>query len=86
MDLLFKRYASPFILLDNLIATNSLTLFIIDMLDIVNEEKLLEYFMHKVFDKSWNDFIDEVKPKETKKIDVGATLIKSKNMLKNFTP
>ena len=55
MDLLFKRYASPFILLDNLIATNSLTLFIIDMLDIVNEEKLLEYFMHKVFDKSWND-------------------------------
>lgn len=86
MDLLFKRYASPFILLDNLIATNSLTQFIIDMLDIVNEEKLLEYFMHKVFDKSWNDFIDEVKPKETKKIDVGATLIKSKNMLKNFTP
>ena len=86
MDLLFRRYASPFILLDNLIATNSLTLFIIDMLDIVNEEKLLEYFMHKVFDKSWNDFIDEVKPKETKKIDVGATLIKSKNMLKNFTP
>ena len=86
MDLLFRRYASPFILLDNLIATNSLTQFIIDMLDIVNEEKLLEYFMHKVFDKSWNDFIDEVKPKETKKIDVGATLIKSKNMLKNFTP
>ena len=86
MDLLFKRYASPFILLDNLIATNSLTLFIIDMLDIVNEEKLLEYFMHKVFDKSWNDFIEEVKPKKTEKIDVGATLIKSKNMLKNFTP
>ena len=86
MDLLFKRYASPFILLDNLIATNSLTQFIIEMWETVNEEKLWDYFVHKVFDKSWNEFIEEVKPKKTEKIDVGATLIKSKNMLENFTP
>ena len=86
MDLLFKRYASPFILLDNLISTSSLTSFIVEMWETVNEEKLWDYFMHKVFDKSWNEFVDDVKPKKTKMIDVGATLIKSKNMLKNFTP
>ena len=91
MDLLFNRYASPFLLMDNFILSNSLSNFIDDFISFINEEKeektKWEYFLHKVFDKSWNDFMNEFnEPEETETIDLGATLIKSKNMLNNFTP
>ena len=91
MDLLFSRYASPFVLLDNLILTNSLSDFIDDMFKFINEEKeektQWEFFLNKVYDKTWKEFIDEINiSNEEKEIDLGATLKKSKNMLKNFTP
>lgn len=91
MDLLFKRYASPFILLDNLILIGSSSSFIDDLIDFINEEKeeqvQWEFFLHKVFDKSWKEFCDEVsQPIVNKEIDLGATVKKSKDMLNNFTP
>ena len=91
MDLLFSRYASPFVLLDNLILTNSTSDFIYDMFKFINEEKeertQWEFFLHKVYDKSWKEFIDEIHiSNKQKEVDLGATLNKSKNMLKNFTP
>ena len=91
MDLLFSRYASPFVLLDNLILTSSLSDFIDDMFRLINEERKektqWEFFLHKVYDKTWKEFIDEINiSNEEKEIDLGATLKKSKNMLKNFTP
>ena len=65
MDLLFVRYASPFVLLDGLIMTNSLNSFVDDFFD----------------------FVKEIEQSENQKpIDLGATLVKSKNMLSNFTP
>ena len=39
MDLLFSRYASPFVLLDNLILTNSTSDFIDDMFKFIIDEK-----------------------------------------------
>lgn len=91
MDLLFKRYASPFVLLDNLIFTNSTSDFISNLIKTINEEQekkeLWDFFLHKVYDKSWKEFVDEINiSKEQKEVDLGATLTKSKNMLKNFTP
>ena len=91
MDLLLKRYASPFVLLDNLIFTNSTSDFISDLIKTINEEQekkeLWDFFLHKVYDKSWKEFVDEINiSKEQKEVDLGATLTKSKNMLKNFTP
>lgn len=87
MDLLFKRYASPFILLDNLIATNSLSDFIDDFSKFISEETQWEFFLHKVYDKSWKEFVDELNvSNDTQQIDLGATIVKSKNMLNNFTP
>lgn len=87
MDLLFKRYASPFILLDGLILTNSLNNFISDFIDFVNKDKEWEFFLHKIYDKSWSEFSDSIKQSDDHKpIDLGATLIKSKNILNNFTP
>ena len=91
MDLLFSRYASPFVLLDTLILTNSTSDFIGDMFKFINEEKeeqaQWEFFLHKVYEKSWKEFLDEINiSNEQKEIYLGATLNKSKNMLKNFTP
>ena len=87
MDLLFTRYASPFVLFDNLIITNSLNIFISDFLGFVKEDEEWEFFLHKVYDKSWKEFSDNIKQSENQKpIDLGATLVKSKNMLSNFTP
>ena len=87
MDLLFVRYASPFVLLDGLIMTNSLNSFVDDFFDFVNEERNWEFFLHKVYDQSWSDFVKEIEQSENQKpIDLGATIVKSKNMLNNFTP
>ena len=91
MDLLFVRYASPFILLDSFITTNSLNDFINDFFNFVieerNEKSQWEFFLHKVYDKSWKEFSNEIVQAENQKpIDLGATLMKSKNMLNNFTP
>ena len=91
MDLLFTRYASPFVLLDGLILTNSLNNFINEFFNIINEERKeksqWEFFLHKVYDKSWSEFSNDIEQSENQKpIDLGATLVKSKNMLSNFTP
>ena len=91
MDLLFKRYASPFVLLDNLILISSSSSFIDELFNLISKEKeeqiQWEFFLHKVFDKSWKEFNDEVnQPINDEKIDLGATVKKSRNMLNNFTP
>ena len=91
MDLLFTRYASPFLLLDQLILTDSLSGYIDDLFTIISEEKQeqtkWEFFLHKVFDKSWKEFCEELEiSNNTEKIDLGETITKSKNILTNFTP
>jgi hypothetical protein len=87
MDLLFKRYASPFVLLDSLILTSSCADFIDEFFNFVNEDKQWEFFLHKVYDETWGEFKDRIgEEHEEKQINLGATIIKSKNMLKNFTP
>ena len=62
-----------------------------DLFVFIGEEKQeqtkWEFFLHKVYDKSWKEFCEELEiSNDTKKIDVGETLIKSKNILTNFTP
>ena len=91
MDLLFTRYASPFVLLDNLIANASLSTFIDDLFKFIGEEKQEEtkwqFFLHKVFDKSWKEFCEEIdSTNKAEKIDLGATIKKSYDMLNNFAP
>ncbi len=91
MDQLFKRYADPFLLLNTLIRTNSLSSFIDDMFTFINEEfqekTLWEFFLNKVYDESWSDFYNRITSDEnSKSVDLGATLTKSREMLINFTP
>lgn len=91
MDLLFSKYASPFLLIDTLIQTNSLSEYISDMYRFTAEEKQeqskWEFFLHKVYDESWNDFNDRMKSEEhAKTVDVGAAISKSNDIMKNFIP
>ena len=83
MDLLFTRYASPFLLLDQLILTNSLSGYIDELFTIISEEKqeqtMWEFFLHKVYDKTWKEFCEETKiSNDTKDVDLGETVLKSK--------
>ena len=87
MDLLFTRYASPFVLLDGLILTNSLNNYVDDFFGFTPPHREWEFFLHKIYDQSWSEFSKEIEQSENQKpVDLGATLVKSKNMLNNFTP
>ena len=90
MDQLFKRYADPFLLINNLIQTSSFSNFIDDMFNFIYEEMeektQWEFFLHKIFNETWGDFHDRIKSEENSKtVDVGATLKNSREMLINFT-
>ena len=92
MDLLFSRYASPFLLLDQMILTDRFSAFVSELLRIRNEEKdeqtLWEFFLHKVFDKSYAEFLRETKqpsPAETVSRDeLEATVRHSFDILDGF--
>ena len=92
MDLLFKRYASPFLLIDQLILTNGLDKFIDDLFKFMEEEKQeqtkWEFFLHKIYDMSWKQFCNKIEFENDVEndVDIAETLNNSKNILNNFTP
>ena len=94
MDLLFKRYASPFSFVDGMIQTGRFFDFVIGFIKTVNQEeedKLdWEYFLHKVFDKSYQEFKEEIKiNKQNQNMsgqDIETTVQDSMNILNNFIP
>ena len=93
MDLLFKRYASPFTLLDLMLQTDKLDEFVITIINEENEQKLWElYLHHQWLDKSFDDFKKEVLgsvTNETNKVsekEIEATINHSKEILNGFNP
>lgn len=93
MDLLFKRYASPFTLLDLMIQFERFSEFVDEVVDAEGEQKLWElYLHHKFLDKSFVDFKKSImKIEPTNKIkmtekDIEATIKKSNEMLNSFNP
>lgn len=89
MDLLFKRYASPFLLLDEVILNNRFCDFVIEIMTSENERKTWEFYLHKVFDKSYEDFkssLGSIQDKKTQETDLETTILNSKNTLNNFKP
>jgi hypothetical protein len=90
MDLLFKRYASPFLLLDGYIQTSRLCEFIDSLCKRKVEDDRWEYFLHKVWDKSYPEFIEAIETSQElhnmSEKDVEKTVQKSMNILQNFSP
>ena len=95
MDLLFKRYASPFLLLDQMIAVGRFPEFVNELLDISNEETeaetLFDMYLHHPFleigFEEWKKkCIKGNQTQPSKKADFGTTIRNSFSMLNNFVP
>lgn len=87
MDLLFHRYASPFLLLDQIIPAGDLSEFVSTFWEIEEEEKEWQYFLAKVFDKSFSDFKESMKPQQgMSKQEIETTISESMSMIKSFIP
>lgn len=86
MDLLFSRYASPFLLLDGYIQTNRFLEFVLKLIEINNDEKIYDVWIHKVYDQSYEDFKESINSKN-EGMDEGkieTTLNESRNILNDF--
>lgn len=93
--MLHKRYASPFFLLDNLIINEQFNEYVQFFLNKEAEEKndamLWEFFLHKVYDKSFKEWKEEIKSEsqskdatnEAKKEEI---IAKSNAILQGFVP
>lgn len=92
--MLFKRYASPFDLLNISISTNDFSNFIFDFVKAVNKEREeqadWEFFLHKVYDSSFAEFKEELennkKNRNMSKEKMRATVEESMNILNSFNP
>ena len=89
MDLLFSKYASPFLLLDSFISAGRFCDFILKFIDLENEKTMWEFYLHKVYDMSYDDFRTscsrEIKP-ETTEEEVEGTILESQSILNEFNP
>ena len=93
--MLFRRYASPLPLLDQMIKTRRLSEFVNEFVKIHNEEledrTQWEFFLHKVFDKTWAQFQEAIKGvSESEKTisdeELKSTVTASAEILKGFCP
>lgn len=87
MDLLFHRYASPFLLLDQIIPAGDFSEFVSTVWQMQDEEMQWQYFLAKVFDKSFEDFKETMKPQQgmTQK-EIKTTINDSMTMMDAFIP
>jgi len=90
MDLLFKKYADPYSLLNGYIQTSRFCEFINAFCEQKIEDDRWEYFLHKVWDKSYSEFRDALQvtqdQQEMSEEDMEATVKKSMDILGNFNP
>lgn len=88
MDLMFKRYSSPFAFLDALILSGKFSQGISEIWDYSNEDKVWDFYLHKVYGKSFDEFKNETfaEPREITVTDFETTVNKSKSMLQGFNP
>ncbi len=94
MDLLSKRYANPCFLLNGMIQTGRLEEFVDNFVDTVHKEKEeqtnLEFYLHKVFEGTYNDFINEIETNRNNQNlserTIETTIQHSMDILNRFNP
>ena len=90
MDLLFKRYASPFLLVNSYIRVGRFAEFVKEFLKLREEDLAWETWLHKVHDKTFSEFKeaidDAAKNEEFSKEQIKTTINDSAEMLNNFNP
>lgn len=94
MDLLFKRYASPFLFMDGMIQTGRFDEFVFDFVNAENKEKEekteWEFYLHKVFEGSFSEFKEEIETNKKNRTmstrTIETTVQHSMNILGSFNP
>ena len=90
MDLLFKRYADPFSLVNGYIQTSRFCEFINAFIEQKQEDDKWEYFIHKVWDKSYTEFCESLKNSQDLQNmsdeQIETAIKKSMDILNNFKP
>jgi hypothetical protein len=94
MDQLAKRYADPCFVLNGVIGTGRLSEFVDEFLQITETEKEdqanWDFFLHKVFEGSFNDFMEEQKNnKQNQNMSartIETTIQHTNEILNNFNP
>lgn len=93
MDLLFSRYASPFLLLDAMIGCERFSEFISEVFEMhterVKDDILFDVWLHKDFENSYDEFRRQLKqPIETasQEVDFETTINDSRSILDSFNP
>ena len=94
MDLCFKRYANPFIFLDNMLLVGRFSEWVDETWHLINEEKeevaLWQFYLYKINDKSFNEFKENleknIKNSQTTEAELEATIKESRNILGGFIP
>lgn len=90
MDSLFKRYADPFSLLNGYIATGRLSEFINTFAKCKLEDDRWEFYIHRVWDKSWDDYKADLENtwnnQTLSKDEIETTVNMVADIMKNFKP
>jgi hypothetical protein len=91
MDLLFKRYASPFLLVDQMILTGNFTEFVAKVVELDADEELWQFFLHKVEGQSFNDWkaslgVDQQAKTQMSDDEIKATVQSSFSILNGYEP
>lgn len=94
MDLLFKRYASPFLLVDEFIKIGVFSQFVTKLIETENTEKaekaLWEYYLVRVWDGSFDSFKEQLENEQKNanmtQADIEAIVNASVKTLINFNP
>lgn len=88
-DLLFSRYASPQILIDQLISNGDFFDWVIEFINGENDRQAWEVWLHKIFDKSFEEFRNSIRQNQAGQMDdeqLETTISNSKSILDGFIP
>jgi DNA polymerase III sliding clamp (beta) subunit (PCNA family) len=101
MDLLFKRYASPFPLIDGMILAGRFSEFVDDFIRTINKETEAqnkdkemrfhwEFWLYRVLDKTFPEYMREIendkKHRNISERELGTTLQHTSDILNSFNP
>ena len=73
-------------LLNQELENGELATFVTEVMKIKQEENLWEFYLHRVLDKSFEDFLADNQVEEVPEANLEATVKHSFKMLNNFQP
>ena len=94
MDRLFARYADPFSFINGMILSGRFREFVISFWNNTikekNEEKSWEFYLHRVFEGSFDEFMEaqktEAEHRNLPELTIETTIHETMNILNNFNP